>query len=168
MTNNVIARYYDHIINNNISDSSIIIMIDAYDVMLFPRIKTIGRVSLLLYIKYVLIITITFKVLSSSTTPIVFCSEYGVYPEIPSNYYYRQSSSSSSSSSSSYQEYLNSGCIAGIIITRLLTLCIMMILMTIGRAGQIKAMLQYANDESDNGFIYKDDQQLYVRYFLVS
>ena len=48
MTNNVIARYYDHIINNNISDDSIIIMIDAYDVMLFPRIKTIGRVSLLL------------------------------------------------------------------------------------------------------------------------
>ena len=42
---NIITRYYDHIINTNISDNSIIIMIDAYDVMLFPRIKIIGRVS---------------------------------------------------------------------------------------------------------------------------
>ena len=29
--------YYDHIISNNISDNSIIIMIDAFDVILFPR-----------------------------------------------------------------------------------------------------------------------------------
>ncbi len=48
----------------NVPDDDIIVTMDAFDVLLFSDIKNIG------------------EVLSNSETPIIFCAEYGVYPNL--------------------------------------------------------------------------------------
>lgn len=47
----------------SVDDDEIVVLIDAYDVLLLPRARQIG------------------SVLSQSETPIMFCAESGIYPE---------------------------------------------------------------------------------------
>jgi hypothetical protein len=49
-----------------IDDNDVIVLLDAYDVLLFPTVRRLR----------------TF--LSQSPAPIIFCAEQGIYPEFPS------------------------------------------------------------------------------------
>eukprot|EP01032_Pedospumella_encystans_P011537 gene11537-13410_t len=135
-----------------VPDDDVVMFMDAYDVLVFPAIVKAAAV------------------LAQSPTPIVFCAERGVYPEMPGPIFYprgvqspHQSSytsntgdpqvdlgnsadgSESSIESSAFSlKFLNSGCV-------------------MGRAGQLKHMMAYAHRYSRT---YRDDQLAMVRYHI--
>jgi len=124
-----------------ISDDDIVVLIDAYDVLLFPAARRIGT-----YMQ------------KKASTPIIFCVENGIYPEYASAALYGggRGWGEDSSFSSSYdytfpdgvgqQRFLNSGCI-------------------VGRAGQVREMIKAANTLGD---AFRNDQQYFVRYMLTN
>jgi hypothetical protein len=71
-------------------DDDVVVLLDAYDVLLFPAIGSIGA---------------RFK--ETAATPIVFCAENGVYPEAASALFYRRGGGAR------VARFLNSGCIVG-------------------------------------------------------
>jgi len=71
-------------------DNDVVVLLDAYDVLLFPAVAQIGA---------------RFK--ETSATPIVFCAENGVYPEAASALFYRRGGGAR------VARFLNSGCIVG-------------------------------------------------------
>jgi hypothetical protein len=100
--------YYDKVLNyqkhvnlnikNNIySNDDIIVLIDAYDVLLSPAARTLG-------IK-----------LSLSKSPIVTCTEYGLHPIYSMGVLYRQGGDPDGyfPNNKFLAKYLNSGCIVG-------------------------------------------------------
>ena len=105
-------------------DNDIAVLVDAYDVLLFPSIRRLP------------------SVLAHSPTPLLFCSEDGIYPEFTASWFYRRGASVRRSTLR--QSFLNSGCIAG-------------------RVGEMRTMFQSTLDE---GLFYRDDQHVFVRYLL--
>ncbi len=98
-----IVAFYDYVVQALASKAlladDILVMVDAYDVLLLPAARRIGHY---LY--------------SESSTPILSCAENGVYPEGPSafaynHHHYRKSSTDDLDNLD--QRFLNSGCIAG-------------------------------------------------------
>lgn len=55
-------------------DDDIVVLIDAYDVILFPAARRISQT------------------LQTFSTPVVFCSENGIYPEFAAPWYYARGS----------------------------------------------------------------------------
>eukprot|EP01038_Epipyxis_sp_PR26KG_P015704 gene15704-21256_t len=104
----IFSSYTDKLINyhnylksfSNKIENDIIILMDAYDVLLFPSIKNIS------------------KILHTSATPIIFCAENGIYPEFGAifmdNYNIIRNNNNRNNNSILFShKYLNSGCIAG-------------------------------------------------------
>ena len=80
-----------------ISDDDVVVLMDAYDVLLFPAARRMGA-----------------ALAESSDTPIVFCAENGVYPESASAGLYRRGARAHAwRATDQEQRFLNSGCIAG-------------------------------------------------------
>ena len=127
---------------NNVEDDDILVMIDAYDVLLTPMVRQIALR------------------LSQSPTPLVACSENGQYPEPEAPWFYpREAILSFSSDIPHHSEvpqndelrrvggttrFLNSGCLA----------------------GRGKDMKDFLNKIYHEMTLVRDDQQVYVRYFL--
>ena len=124
-----IEEYYNYLnesLNNqSIHENDVLILLDAYDVLIFPSIRKLAT-----------------KLMTSST-PIVFCSERGIYPELIGPLMYPKSDNNEMPDLSQTR-YLNSGCI-------------------IGRAKQLYEMYQYVYT---NRLIYNDDQQIMIRYYI--
>ena len=145
-----------------IKNDDIVVFMDAYDVLVFPTIRSIAQ---------------TFSRQRADPNapipPIVFCSEHGLYPEFSSGWHVPRTYSAMSSSSSVYDypntsksteeeglkesearqyiqsnlldaKHLNSGCY-------------------IGEAYAVRDMLFFLNSQSN---FYRDDQQSIVRYAL--
>jgi hypothetical protein len=130
--------------NNDIADDDIVVMMDAYDVLLSPMIRRLG------------------EHVSNSPTPLVACAENGQYPEPEAPWFYPrgtyhafppremgQAYGSDSDAESLRRmggatRFLNSGCVAG-------------------RAQDIKDFLRTIYHEMT---LVRDDQQVYVRHFL--
>ena len=134
-----------------IADNDLVVMVDAYDVLLLPHARALGR-----------------RFQQSAQHPIIFCVEHGIYPEYSSAFVGQRGDAYDNSYSISDSEgkvegkgdgnphtntgydpalgakFLNSGCI-------------------IGRAGQLRAMVHAAHV---NGNAFRNDQQFYVRYQL--
>jgi hypothetical protein len=68
-----IRLYMQYLIDNHatkrISDDDIVLLIDAYDVLLFPSIKYAGHL------------------LQQSASAVIFCAEFGHYPEFSGIYF---------------------------------------------------------------------------------
>ncbi|KAJ1428552.1 hypothetical protein B484DRAFT_449782 [Ochromonadaceae sp. CCMP2298] len=124
-----------------VRDGDVVLLMDAYDVLLFPHIQ---RAAL---------------ELSTAPSPIVFCAERGIYPEISLAHLYQRGAYSQvtpsysttseghpSSLGASYdsQKFLNSGCI-------------------LGRGAQMRQLLAYTHTLART---VRDDQQIMVRYML--
>lgn len=62
----------DNIDENEIEEDTIVLLMDAYDVLVFPKIQNILE-----------------EILLASPTPLVFCGENGIYPEFTSKEYNR-------------------------------------------------------------------------------
>lgn len=95
-----ILWYYEylHEANNGINDDHVVLLIDAYDVLLFPSVRRIG------------------KLLKKSPAPIVACTEHGSHPEMSAAFLYPRGFDVENNLFHDYialQRYLNSGCIAG-------------------------------------------------------
>ncbi len=122
-----------------IADGDVVVMVDAYDVLLFPHARTIGR---------------HFQQSKGKSEervkyPIMFCTELGIYPEYSSAFTYqrgamydRPEECGDGGDWAVAQKFLNSGCIAG-------------------RAGQVRAMVRAAYSLGD---AFRNDQQFYARY----
>ena len=128
--------------SGSIHDNDLVVLIDAYDVLLLPHARQLGQ-----------------RFQETAQHPIVFCVEHGIYPEYPSAFVYQRGDaydatfSEQIDSNNKYTKdtdpafgpkFLNSGCV-------------------IGRAGQMRAMVHaaYINREA-----FRNDQQFYVRYHL--
>lgn len=95
-----ILWYYEYLhgISSDINDDHVVVLIDAYDVLLFPSVRRIG------------------KLLRRSRSPIVACTEHGSHPEMSVSFLYPRGHDVESNLYHDYiafQKYLNSGCIAG-------------------------------------------------------
>jgi hypothetical protein len=103
-----IAAFYDHVftkikVTREWHSNDVIVLIDAYDVLLLPAARGIGQ-----WVK------------EKARTPVTFCSEQGVYPEHASAYAYPQHRYKRIDDNIIHSDhdalgprYLNSGCIAG-------------------------------------------------------
>ena len=94
-----LKQFSHHLMNAPaIADDDVVVLIDAYDVQLFPAARRVGAI-----------------LSQKATTPIVFCAENGVYPERASAGLYRRGVRAESlwQSISLEQRFLNSGCIVG-------------------------------------------------------
>ena len=58
-----IKGYYEYLMSPHIEEDDVVVLVDAYDVILLPRARQISQV------------------LAESNTPIVFASEAGVYQD---------------------------------------------------------------------------------------
>jgi hypothetical protein len=61
-----VKAYYDYLVENPIheaNENDIVLLMDAYDVLVFPQIRKIDQIMM------------------NSRTPIVFCSEAGIHLE---------------------------------------------------------------------------------------
>mmetsp|Transcript_9040 Transcript_9040/g.16962 ORF Transcript_9040/g.16962 Transcript_9040/m.16962 type:complete len:1292 (-) Transcript_9040:256-4131(-) len=133
--------------NNDVADDDILVMMDAYDVLLTPMIRQLG------------------KFIGRSSTPLLACSENGQYPEPEAPWLYPRGSYSAFSPPREIlpshnirvakdkkgirrvggtTRFLNSGCVAG-------------------RARDVKDFLRDIFHEMN---LVRDDQQVYVRHFL--
>lgn len=127
---------------SGVADDDIVVLMDAYDVLLTPVIRRIGQH------------------LARSPTPLLTCAENGQYPEPEAPWLYPRGSSSAFASSSASAEnpsersgmrrvggstrFLNSGCL-------------------VGRARDVKDFLREIFHEMT---LVQDDQQVFARYFL--
>eukprot|EP00602_Paraphysomonas_sp_CaronLab_P003413 CAMPEP_0185022318 /NCGR_PEP_ID=MMETSP1103-20130426/5024_1 /TAXON_ID=36769 /ORGANISM="Paraphysomonas bandaiensis, Strain Caron Lab Isolate" /LENGTH=849 /DNA_ID=CAMNT_0027554327 /DNA_START=501 /DNA_END=3050 /DNA_ORIENTATION=- len=84
--------YWNAIDDSDIIDDDVIVLIDAYDVLLFPQAKRIG------------------EVLEVSQTAIVSCVENGVHIDKASAWYYSRGGTTENIFNA---KFINSGCIAG-------------------------------------------------------
>jgi len=68
---NKMMAYYHYLHDNlhNLADNDVVVLLDAYDVLLFPSIRHVD------------------EVLMHSPAPIIFCSEAGIYPEYASKFF---------------------------------------------------------------------------------
>jgi len=122
--------YYEYL-QGSLPSSDVILFMDGYDVLLFPQIHT----ALSTYL--------------SSSSPIVFCGERGIYPELSGSFYYPRGTYSdyspdTASLHTSSGKFLNSGCI-------------------MGEVTALREMFEYSHRY---GNIFRDDQQLFVRYLI--
>jgi hypothetical protein len=94
-----VVAYYAHLSSGlrsgDIRPDDVVVFLDAYDVLLFPAARRIGR-----------------HLYHKSATPILFCAENGVYPEPASQYAHAYEGDDNGNGHPS-RRYLNSGCIAG-------------------------------------------------------
>jgi len=84
-----------------IQDNDVIVMIDAYDVLLLPHARQIGR-----------------RFQQTAQHPIVFCTEHGIYPEYASAFVAQRGDIHDAAGNSSEdialgKKFLNSGCVVG-------------------------------------------------------
>ena len=138
-----------------IADNDIVVMVDAYDVLLFPYARKIGHMFLQEESQGGTAgddqrnDNSKSKPNSHFKHPIIFCTENGIYPEYSSAFSYQRGSMfdrkfehGDGGDYALAQKFLNSGCIAG-------------------RAGQIRAMVRAAHIQ---GNAFRNDQQFYSRY----
>jgi hypothetical protein len=95
-----ISLSYLELSKDYISDNDIVLIIDAYDVILLPAITRLGFI------------------LEQSNTPVISCGEMGKHPEMSLASVYNSGNSNLYSSNinnnrNKYYKYLNSGCIVG-------------------------------------------------------
>lgn len=155
---NKIHWTYEHVVNRmkappsdaeHMHPDDVIVFMDAYDVLLFPSVRNLAGK------------------LHASPTPIVFCSEHGLYPEYASGWLYnrptrhdstgfeeefsdrRQRAKAEAEKHRAHYAYhsldakqLNSGCY-------------------LGRAEDVRDMLHLLHTQAD---FYRDDQQMIVRH----
>lgn len=143
-----VKGYYQYLTSPHLSEDDVVVLIDAYDVLLLPRARHIARV-----------------LLWESETPIVFGSEAGVYQDFGGKsyctrcclinngcsvtaFYSRGIVKTNSTSLDEWNhmthKYLNSGTI-------------------VGRVGQMRDMFAWLLSFSD---AIKDDQRLSIAYHL--
>ena len=98
-----IVAFYNYVVSslaeNTLLSDDILVMVDAYDVLLLPAARRIGQ-----------------YVYAKSPTPIISCAENGVYPEGPSAFAYNHHQYrffNEDDADNLDQRFLNSGCIAG-------------------------------------------------------
>jgi hypothetical protein len=118
-----IHAYHKYLSSSLLMEDDIVVFIDAYDVLVYPSIlNSIIRLDN-----------------HQSLKPIIFCAEYGIYPELigPVLIY-------PSTNDLSRPRFLNSGCI-------------------LGRVKELRFMTSYAYRMAD---IVDDDQQILVRFVL--
>ncbi len=98
-----VVAYYtylsDSLRSGAVSSDDVVVLLDAYDVLLFPDARRIGT-----------------HLYEHSATPIMFCAENGVYPEPSSQFLYPHPPHSQAGGGDGAplgRRYLNSGCMAG-------------------------------------------------------
>lgn len=119
-----IHAYYKYLSNSSdLQPDDIVLLIDAYDVIIYPSILSVIQ-----------------RLDDNYKNKIIFCAEYGIYPEMigPALYAY------SEKDSRSLPRFLNSGCI-------------------ISRVQDLRFMMNYANEFAE---IIDDDQQILIRFAL--
>ena len=135
-----LKRYYSYIQNSQVvKDDDLVVLLDAYDVLLFPSIRRMHHR------------------MATSRTPVLACAESGIYPEPYTPWVYPQGLPGDNSSFASLNavghafledkgqsRFLNSGCIAG-------------------RGADVRKML---DEVFQLIHFIKDDQQVFVRYML--
>jgi hypothetical protein len=163
-----IRLYNSYLQKPAVNDNDVILLIDAYDVLLFPPIKHAAQVrnhfARLLHRMPKLDLMVLFvKVLKKSKSPIMFCAESGQYPEfsrkLPTAFiklvcllrYLCLVSHAYPFDDARHEEmlgfgpkFMNSGCI-------------------LGRAGQMRELIIQALSMATT---VDDDQQIFVRYML--
>lgn len=121
------VRIFEKHLSSSVGDDDVVVLMDAYDVLLFPAARTYG------------------SVLSKAETPIVFCTEFGLYSDYSAAWFYRTGHTANSlSGNQGTQRFLNSGCV-------------------LGRGEQMKAMVVAALDNVDP---MQSDQRIYISYHL--
>ena len=132
-----------------IQEDDVIVFMDAYDVLVFPSIRPIAE-----------------HFASIAPTPIVFCTEHGLYPEFSSGWNYNKihrynknyysTATDMNMSERVYEDYLREHFVHDILDAKQLNSgCY------IGRAGEVRDMLHFMVSQSE---FYRDDQQMFVRY----
>lgn len=124
--------------NNKVADDDVLVLLDAYDVLLTPLVRQLGQR------------------LSRAATPLLACAENGQYPEPEAAWLYARGTTPSVPPRTSFSDpnsrrqeggsarFLNSGCLAG-------------------RGGDVKNFLREIYHEMT---LVQDDQQVFVRHLL--
>lgn len=162
---------YSDIEARGILDDDVIVFMDAYDVLLFPSVRNMAR---------------SFE---DHPTPIVFCSEHGLYPEFSSGWMGNKPSHGPSHTNGGFHDgsanrrefdfgwdaspfRRSSGVGTGESEDAVYRDHVQKDILDakqlnsgcyMGRAKQVKNMLHFLNDQSE---FYRDDQQQIVRYAL--
>eukprot|EP01031_Cornospumella_fuschlensis_P032035 gene32035-38737_t len=91
-----VAAYHDFVSSRGLSEEDVVVLLDGYDVLLFPSVRRLLSMMR-----------------SMTSKPIVVCADGGMYPELLSPYFYRHPAGSGASRSSLPLHFVNSGVIIG-------------------------------------------------------